>query len=263
MAKLDKKILKKPLISQRLKEYPLTRLIPNITTLLGLSVGLSAVYYAHQTEWDKALWFVVIATVFDGMDGRLARLFNASSRFGAELDSLSDFVTFGVSPALILYFYTLQSAGRLGWAVVLFYCICSGLRLARFNTISIENEDLAVDVDSEKLKKFFIGIPMPAAALLVLVPIMLELDTEYVFFPEVYVGVMLFISILMVSKLPTYSFKTIKLKPYQVMPLLAVVGLFMIGVVTRPWITLAILGGAYISSFIFSISSYYKSKKNS
>lgn len=259
--KLDKKS-RVPLISKRLKTYPITRFIPNITTLLGLSVGLSAVYYAHQSQWDKALWFVVIATVFDGMDGRLARFFNASSRFGAELDSLSDFVTFGVSPALITYFYILHEDGRFGWAVVLFYCMCSGLRLARFNTLSIEGSSEEVP-SNEVQKKYFTGVPMPAAALLVLIPIMLELDTDYVFFSEFYAVFMLLISILMVSKIPTYSFKTLKIQPYQVMPLLGAVGLFVIGMITRPWITLAILGVLYLTSFVFSIYTYNKIQNNS
>lgn len=242
------------------KGYPVTRFIPNMTTLLGLCVGLTAVYHALYQDWERALWFVVIATVFDGMDGRLARFFNASSRFGAELDSLSDFVTFGVSPALIIYFYSLHELGRLGWGIVLFICICSGLRLARFNTVSA---DVTSDAISEAIqKKYFVGVPMPAAGLLILLPLMVEVDTGYGIHSLVYTLFCLCIGILMVSKIPTFAFKAIKIQPHQIIPLLGVIGVIVIGMMTRPWLTLPIIGICYLLSFIISYKKYYQAIKN-
>lgn len=243
------------------KGYPITRFIPNMTTLLGLCVGLTAVYHALHQEWERSLWFVLIATVFDGMDGRLARLFNASSRFGAELDSLSDFVTFGVSPALITYFFSLNKLGRLGWGVVLFFCICSGLRLARFNTISVEPEDSFPKATAALQKKYFSGIPMPAAGLLMLLPLMVEIDTGYGVHNYVYAVFGVCIGVLMVSKIPTFAFKSMKIQPSQVLPLLGGIGLFVIGMITRPWLTLPIVGMLYIFSFLFSYKSYRKDLK--
>lgn len=248
--------LKETLSKIPFKGYPITRFIPNMTTLLGLCVGLTAVYHALNHDWERSLWYVIIATVFDGMDGRLARFFNASSRFGAELDSLSDFVTFGVSPALIAYFYTLNELGRLGWGVVLFFCMCAGLRLARFNTMSINPTASANAVYLQK--KYFMGIPMPAAGLLMLAPMMLQLDMDFRFSSFIYAGFGILIGILMISKIPTYAFKEIKVQPHHIIFLLALIGIFVIGMMTRPWLTLPILGVVYVCSFVASYRTYRK-----
>jgi CDP-diacylglycerol--serine O-phosphatidyltransferase len=249
--KLKKRLMKMPFAG-----YPVTRFIPNMTTLLGLCIGLTAVYHALHGEWEKSLWYVVVATVFDGMDGRLARFFNASSRFGAELDSLSDFVTFGVSPALVAYFYSLQHLDRLGWGVVLFFCICSGLRLARFNTVSLENED-----DPKRIrlqKKYFTGIPMPAAGLLMVAPVMVNVDTGYGIHSLIYAAFGIGVGLLMVSKIPTFAFKGMNIQPNQIIFLLGIIGVFVIGMMTRPWLTLPIVSLAYLISFVFSFNAYRK-----
>lgn len=238
------------------KGYPITRFIPNMTTLLGLCIGLTAVYHALLADWEKALWYVVIATVFDGMDGRLARFFNASSRFGAELDSLSDFVTFGVSPALVAYFYSLHHLGRLGWGVVLFFCICAGLRLARFNTMSVDIDEDPKLVNVQK--KYFTGVPMPAAGLLMLAPIMIEVDTGYGVNSLVYAVFGICVGVLMVSKIPTFAFKGMNIQPHQIIFLLGMIGVFVIGMMTRPWLTLPILGLVYLVSFVLSFKAYRK-----
>lgn len=238
------------------KGYPVTRFIPNMTTLLGLCVGLTAVYYAIHSDWEKSLWYVVIATVFDGMDGRLARFFNASSKFGAELDSLSDFVTFGVSPALVVYFYSLHHLGRFGWGIVLFFCICAGLRLARFNTMSLDSEEDPKLIHLQK--KYFTGVPMPAAGLLMLAPVMVDVDTGYGAHSLVYAVFGIGIGLLMVSKIPTFAFKGMSILPHQIIFLLGMIGLFVIGMMTRPWLTLPIVGFAYLISFVFSFNAYRK-----
>ena len=248
--------LKKRLMNIPFKGYPITRFIPNMTTLLGLCIGLTAVYYALQGDWEKSLWYVVIATVFDGMDGRLARFFNASSRFGAELDSLSDFVTFGVSPALVAYFYSLHHLGRLGWGVVLFFCICAGLRLARFNTMSLDIEEDPKLISLQK--KYFAGVPMPAAGLLMLAPVMVDVDTGYDVHSLVYAVFGIGVGLLMVSKIPTFAFKGMNIQPHQIIFLLGIIGVFVIGMMTRPWLTLPIVGLMYLISFFFSFKAYRK-----
>jgi len=237
-----------------LKGYPITRFIPNMTTLLGLCVGLTAVYHALHHDWEKALWFVVLATVFDGMDGRLARFFNASSRFGAELDSLSDFVTFGVSPALVVYFHSLHDLGRLGWGVVLFFCICAGLRLARFNTMSMDAEENPRLITLHK--KYFTGVPMPAAGLLMLLPVMIQVDTGYNIPNLVYAVFAIGVGVLMVSKIPTFAFKSMNIQPNQIILLFGLIGLFVIGMMIRPWFTLPVIGGIYMCSFFVSYKTY-------
>lgn len=245
------------------KGYPITKFIPNMTTLLGLCVGLTAVYHAFNHSWERALWFIVIATVFDGMDGRLARFFNASSKFGAELDSLSDFVTFGVSPALIVYFYSLNELGRFGWGVVLFFCVCSGLRLARFNTMLELTEIESLGIEQSKVisnKKYFTGVPMPAAGLLMLLPLMIELDADFEFkIPNLlyacWGGI---IGLLMVSKIPTFALKGMKIQHHQILPLVGGMALFVIGMIMRPWLVLPLIGGIYMVSFIISYRTYTK-----
>ena len=251
--------LKKRLMKIPFKGYPITRFIPNMTTLLGLCIGLTAVYHALHADWERSLWYVVVATVFDGMDGRLARFFNASSRFGAELDSLSDFVTFGVSPALVAYFYSLHDLGRLGWGVVLFFCICAGLRLARFNIMSIDIEEDPTLTNLQK--KYFSGVPMPAAGLLMLATIMVEVDTGYGIHSLIYAVFGIGVGVLMVSKIPTFAFKGMNIQPHQIIFLLGIIGILVIGIMTRPWLTLPIIGLAYLISFFFSLTAYRKDVK--
>lgn len=248
--------LKERLSKIPFKGYPITRFIPNMTTLLGLCIGLTSVYHALKEDWERSLWYVVIATVFDGMDGRLARFFNASSRFGAELDSLSDFVTFGVSPALIAYFYALHELGRLGWGVVLFFCICAGLRLARFNTMSLDPEASTHLLNLQK--KYFMGTPMPAAGLLMLIPMMIQLDMGFRVPSFGYAMFGIFVGVLMISKIPTFAFKGMKILPHQIIFLLALMGVFVIGVMTRPWLTLPVIALLYVGSFWGSYKSYHK-----
>lgn len=233
---------------------PIARLIPNITTLLGLSIGLTALLHAMNHEWERALWFVVVATIFDAMDGRLARLFNATSRFGAELDSLSDFVVFGVSPAIIAYMYSWSSLGKIGWGILLFFCICSSLRLARFNTASIA-EELEGEI---KKSNYFTGVPITSSGLLVLMPIMLMLDLDFVFPSWTYGLYAIVIGCLMVSRIPTLSLKGIKVTSKQLVPVLLVVTMLTIGLLMRPWLTFPIVGFVYMGSFFIT---YRKEKK--
>jgi CDP-diacylglycerol--serine O-phosphatidyltransferase len=187
---------------------------------------------------------IVIAAVFDGLDGRIARLLDSTSRFGAELDSLSDFVSFGVAPAMLLYFWNLQLAGSLGWAAVLLYCVCCGLRLARFNT-KIDNADLPAWTS-----RFFMGVPAPAAAGIVLLPMIASFEFgREIFGGSWFVGmVVVAVALLMISRLPTYSFKRIKVAHHLVLPTLIGVGAFAAFLVSSTWNTLIAVGLLYLAS---------------
>ena len=149
---------------QRLQVFPLWRLIPNLVTLGGLCCGLSSMRFAIDGEFKIAVALLAAAAIIDGMDGRIARLLNSTSLFGAQLDSLSDFLCFGIAPPFVLYIWKLHDVRDVGWATVLFFCVCCALRLARFNTSMLEERE-------PWQMKFFVGIPSPAGAMLALMPI--------------------------------------------------------------------------------------------
>src|SRR5215510_133097 len=154
----------------RLRDQSLNRLIPNMLTIIALCAGLTAIRFGLLGHWEKAVFAIVVAGILDGLDGRIARLLNGASRFGAELDSLSDFISFGVAPALLLYYWTLNGLGGFGWALALLFAVCCALRLARFNT-RLENTDLPAWTS-----RFFTGVPAPAGAGLALLPIFATLE---------------------------------------------------------------------------------------
>ncbi|HIJ38767.1 MAG TPA: CDP-diacylglycerol--serine O-phosphatidyltransferase, partial [Rhodospirillaceae bacterium] len=188
----------------RINGLSLNKLLPNILTMLALCAGLTSIRFGLHGKWESAVFSILLAGVLDGLDGRIARLLNGTSKFGAELDSLSDFVSFGVAPAMLLYFWTMQAAGGLGWALVLLFSVCCALRLARFNTM-LGQPDLPAWAYN-----FFTGVPAPAAAGLVLIPMMLsfQLGADSLFASWLLNAVMLvLVSFLMVSKIPTFSGK--------------------------------------------------------
>lgn len=224
------------------------RLIPNILTVLALCAGLTAIRFGLHGKWEAGVLAILLAGILDGLDGRIARLLQGTSKFGAELDSLSDFVSFGVAPAMLLYFWTMQAAGGLGWALVLLYSVCCALRLARFNTM-IGQPDLP-----PWAYNFFTGVPAPAAAGLVLLPMMMTFQTGSGFFHHpVVVGIFLVgVSFLMVSTIPTFSFKRFRVPMGYVLPTLLVVGLLAAFLVTEPWTTISLLGLLYLGSIPLS-----------
>ncbi len=220
----------------------LTRLSPNIITVLALCAGMTGVRFAVQERWEYAVLSIVVAGVLDASDGRLARLLGASSKFGAELDSLSDVIAFGLAPAIILYLWCMQEAGSIGWAISLLYCVCVALRLARFNT-------LLEEVRPPWASQFFTGVPAPAGAGLVLLPLMLSFQVEDVFDSAILNGiVLLVVSALLVSQIPTFSFKRIRVPQKGVLPLLLGVGLLAAFLVGAPWTTLTVVGLLYAGS---------------
>jgi len=237
---------------QRLKGLHINRMIPNILTLLALAAGLSALRFALLERWEHAALAILAAGVLDGLDGRIARILKGATKFGAELDSLSDFVCFGVAPAMVLYLWALADAGRFGWAVVLLVCICCALRLARFNTDGDEPNQPAWS------RNFFVGVPSPAGAGLVMFPMILwfQVENDLLRQPAV-VGLFMLVGAgLLVSRIRTYSFKKIRVAPGWVLPCMLGVGLYLAFLLSTPWITLAVTIVAYAASIPFSARAY-------
>ena len=236
---------------------PFRAMIPNAITLLALCFGLTGVSLAIGAEWEKALGAVVFAGVLDGFDGRIARLLRAQSRFGAELDSLSDNIAFGTAPALILFLWSLQTAPRFGWIAALALAVCCALRLARFNA--------RIDVTDQPHKSagFNTGVPAPAGAGLAFIPIFLWLITGKDLFREweLVMAWTLFIALLMLSSLPTYSWASIRIRRDWRLFALAGVALFGAALLTVPWITLLVLAALYLLMIPVALMSYARVKR--
>lgn len=239
----------------RFRKIPLRVVLPNLVTLLALCMGLTAIRYAADHEFEKAVTAVMAAAVLDGLDGRLARALKGTSRFGAELDSLADFVDFGVAPALLLYFWALHEIKGLGWFAVLVFAIAAALRLARFNVMVDDPTRPAWQAD------FFVGMPAPAGAVTVLLPLYLHLsvlDLEankgLASFLIVYV---LGIAFLMASRIPHFSGKRIGRIPRDlVIPLLFGVGVTALLLAIYPMEVLAVLGLSYLACIPWSVKRY-------
>lgn len=240
--------------SSRLRGLPFNRLIPNILTVLALCAGLTAIRFALQEKWEPAVLAIVIAGVFDTLDGRLARLLGGATKFGAELDSLSDFISFGVAPAVLIYAWSLQHAKGIGWVLAMVFAVCSALRLARFNT------KLGVSDMPRWAYNFFTGVPAPGGAGLVMLPMMLSFQFGTGFFdlPAVNAVVMAAIAVLMISRIPTYSFKQFKVPHRMVLPMLLLVGLMAALLITNLWMTLNLVGIAYMISLPWSVRAFRK-----
>lgn len=239
---------------------PVRILIPNIFTLIGLIAGLTAIRMAIEHRYDLAIAAIVLAAFLDGIDGRVARLLKASSRFGAELDSLADFVNFGVAPAIIIFTWALGELRSLGWIVVLVFAICSGLRLARFNA-ALDN------VDQPAWKGgYFVGVPAPAGAIILMLPIYIsELGASgawWITTPAILVYT-LAIAFLMVSRVPTFSGKTIgyRIAREMVLPIFVLAGLFVAVLLTYPFITLTIGTLLYLAVVPISILTYRRQER--
>lgn len=230
----------------RRRQVPFTAVLPNLVTLLGLCAGLTAIRMAIESRFDLAVAAIILAIILDGIDGRLARYFRATSRFGEQLDSLADFVDFGVAPAIFIYIWTLESLSSFGWICALVFAICTGLRLARFNAALI-SEDPRPDWSRD----FFVGVPAPAGAGLLLLPFFLQrigaVDIRNAtLLVAVYTVV---IALLMVSRLPTFSGKRFgqRIPRDTVLPVL-VVGVFLVALLASyPFSFLAVSAVAYLA----------------
>jgi len=233
---------------RRLSHFSVNRLIPNVLTLLALCAGMTAIRFAIGGDFEAACYAIIAAGIFDGLDGRMARLLKATSRFGAELDSLSDFISFGVAPAAVLYLWTMAQLHSVGWAIVLFFAVCCALRLARFNTqLGAEPPPYAAG--------FFTGAPAPAGAALLLMPMFISFEwgdwiARSPYLNAVWISAA---ALLMVSTVPTVSLKRIRIPPHLVMPSLLGVGVLAGFFMTAPWPTLTFVGALYIASIPLTI----------
>ena len=239
---------------RQFRRIPVRTLAPNLVTLLALCAGLTSIRLAFETRYGLALAAIVFAAFLDGIDGRLARLLKGTSRFGAELDSLADFVNFGVAPALILYFWGLHDLKSAGWIAAMAFAICAGLRLARFN-VMIDDPDRPAWAAN-----FFVGVPAPAGAIIVLLPIY----AGFLGLPRspVLTWVMLFYTLLiaglMVSRLPVFSGKRFgtRVPPEMVGPVIILLVLFVALLIAYPWTLLTAGTLAYLVSLPFGWISY-------
>ena len=243
----------------RFRLIPVRRLVPNLITLLALCAGLTAIRLAVEDKLEWAVAAIVFAALLDGIDGRVARMLKGTSRFGAELDSLADFVNFGVAPALMLYFWGLRELGNLGWIAGLVFAISTGLRLARFNVMVDDPNKPAWAA------QFFMGVPAPAGAITVLLPIYIyflgaprlpgtaSLTLVYTFA----------IAMLMVSRLPVFSGKRVgkRVAPEMVLPVFVMVVLFFALLISYPWVVLTIGTVCYLASLPFGYLSYRRHER--
>ncbi len=238
---------------RKVTDLPVTRLLPNMLTLLSLCSGLTGIKFAMHEQWEKALLAILIAGVFDLLDGRVARMLNIASKFGAELDSLSDAISFGVAPGFIMYEWTLKNAGGIGWVAVLIFAVCCALRLARFNTL-LDNPDIPLWA-----KRFFTGVPAPGGAGLCLLPMVfvLEFGEAVRLSGPFYSFWMIVVGGLMVSRLPTFALKGWRIHPIWVAPLFVAAVAFAAGLITDTWITLCIGGSFYMLSLPLGWYSYH------
>lgn len=235
---------------------PLRAVLPNTVTALALCSGLTAIRFAMLGNWEVAVLMVLAAAVLDGVDGKIARLVRAESRFGAELDSLSDAISFGVAPALILYLWSLNTLGRFGWLVALLLALFCALRLARFNAAIDQKEQ------PHKSAGFLTGVPAPAGALLALTPLYLWLWTGEATLaePAIVAPWTVLIAVLMISSIATFA-PTIRLKQNVRFEAVAVLVVFVAALVSAPWPTLAVMALVYLAAIPFSIRSYRRIKR--
>ncbi len=236
---------------------PLRALAPNAVTALALCTGLSGAWFAMQGRWENAVAAIVIAGVLDAMDGRIARMLKGESRFGAELDSLSDVIAFGATPALIMYMWVMQDMPRFGWTISVFFVLCAALRLARFNAqIDTENQP-------HKSAGFNTGVPSPAGAAMALLPMMIWFETgaDWVRDYRFIAPWLLLSALLMISNVATYSWSSIKVRRSLRFMALAVLSLFTATLVAAPWVALIGVGFIYIALLPLSVMSYARVKK--
>ena len=234
-------------------------LLPNILTLGGVCLGISSIKFSIDGNFNLAVTLILFAAILDALDGRIARLIKGTSEFGKELDSLTDFVSFGIAPVFVLYFWDLNKYGKLGWAITLVYSVCCVLRLARFNLTKVE--------ETQKWKNnFFEGIPSPAGGLLILMPLIYEL-TNLNFGYDIknltpYLTVI--VALLLVSKVPTLALKKISISPKTTVFLLLAIGIIFIALLFYTLESLLVFGAVYLLSIPVSILIYRNlNKKNS
>lgn len=236
------------------RPMPIRSLIPNSMTVLALCAGLTAIRFGLEGRFEVAVAAIIVATILDGLDGRIARFLKGQTKFGAELDSIADAINFGAAPVILLYLWSLQQLGGLGWIAVLAFAVCCALRLARFN---VRHED--PDRPAWTMN-YFVGVPAPAGAGLVMLPLYLTFlgvpDLRHM--PLLIAAHVFVIAFLMVSRVPTFSGKRpgFRIRRDMVLPILIGVGLFAAVLINYPWITFSILSGLYVASIPLAVWRY-------
>ena len=228
----------------RRRLVPFTAVLPNLVTLLGLCAGLTAIRMAVELRFDIAVAAIMFAIILDGIDGRLARYFRATSKFGEQLDSLADFVNFGVAPAMFIFVWRIDELSSFGWICALVFAICTGLRLARFNAALVAEEPLP-----DWNRDFFVGVPAPAGAGLILLPFFLQRIVDIQIAAVLVAIYAIIIALLMVSRIPTLSGKRFgrRIPRERVLPVL-VIGVFLVALLASyPFSFLAVTGLAYLA----------------
>lgn len=230
-------------------EFALIQLLPNMLTVAAICAGLSAIRFGVHGDFSLAVRLILVAGVLDGLDGRVARLLRSDSKMGAELDSLADFLNFGVVPPLLLYFWALQDMRNAAWLAVLIYAVCCVMRLARFNVAAKS------DVKDSGETAYFTGVPSPAGALLVLMPMIVSFAfPEAPRLPDALLCLyMVAIGLLLISRIPTWSFKTTKISRENVKFFLVGFAIVAAGVVTYAWTTLIVLCLAYVGTILWAL----------
>ena len=232
-------------------------ILPSVLTLVGVCLGISSIKFAMDGNFAFAVLFLIVAAILDGLDGRVARLIKGTSNFGKELDSLTDFVSFGIAPGFIIYFWELNKLGKIGWLIVLFYAVCCVLRLARFNLTKFEDKE-------EWKNNFFQGIPSPAGGCLILLPLIFELSnfSNLISLKIITPYLTIMVSLLLISKLPTYSFKKIQIKRNMTIFLLLGVGLFFVSIIQFTFETISLGLFIYLLIIPLGILNYNKKSKS-
>ncbi|CAN7564723.1 phosphatidylcholine/phosphatidylserine synthase [Rhizobium sp. LjRoot30] len=240
----------------RLREIPLRLMIPNLITILAICAGLTGVRLAFESRYELAVAMVLVAAFLDGIDGRIARLMKATSKFGAQMDSLADIVNFGVAPALVLYVFLLDQARSIGWIAALIYAIAAGLRLARFNVM--EERETKATWQSE----YFVGVPAPAGAMIVLLPVYIgflgvEISQTFAYIASVYTAI---IGLLLVSRLPVWSGKSggSRVRRDLVLPLMLAVVIYVALLMSFTWQVLSLTVIAYLATLPFGAHAWKK-----
>ena len=227
----------------------ISKYVPNFITLLSLSSGFTSISFSLNGEWEIAIYLILLATIFDFFDGWFARKLKSGSNFGAELDSLSDFVSFGVAPSFLIYLWSTNTLGSLGWGATLFFVICSALRLARF-TADIYITNKPIDKN-----EYFTGVPSPAAAGLILLPLFIFFEFQIEFLKNDYLNLIttIVIGFMMISKIPTISIKKLKINPKYKTWIFLIFVLVCVALISRIWLTLISVFGAYLISVFYTI----------
>ncbi len=255
----------------RPKKLPFHKMIPNMITLTAMASGMTAIKFAItgkiEAKWELAVIAIVVAAFMDAFDGAAARLLKAQSKLGAELDSFSDFICFGVAPALVIYLWHLNELGKWGWPVALIFAMAVALRLAKFNIASDEKDP------NDPLTKYFQGVPSPAGAGLAILPMIISFQVDgsdvfeqqlqaIILNPTVLAGWMLLVAYMMVGNFPTFSTKQMRV-PYKMkVPALAIFSIVIVGLINAPWPTLTVLALIYLVLLPFGMMHYARKKKS-